>query len=323
MDKYLLLYKHHLSQAKRWGRSWDIFIAAYNSSERVQLIYQKVKAREKHWVILPEYQYEANEFPTGEVFAEQAENEAEFVGSFLAALGSDLENKKILVDITGFIGHYVLVLAAILHSRGVRKFDVIYGEPVRYLQSERTRFSDEAVLSVGQILGFEGVHTTDTNDDLLIMGVGYDFRLVAEVANNKEHARKIQLFGLPSLRPDMFQESLLQASRVEEAVGPDASNPQHFKYAPAHDPFVTASVLSKVVHQHRALHPRANIYLSPLSTKAHALGFAIYYLAECRGTPTSVVYPFCKTYMRETSEGLSGAWLYQLELGRLIDDPGR
>jgi len=314
MDKYLLFYKHRLPISARWGRLWDIFVSAYNSSDRVRSVYEKVRARRKCWLILPEYQYSPDEYPKGEAFADHLGNEADFIAGFLTSLGPDLKDKRIAIDITGFVGHYVLVLIAILRLMGVRECDILYGEPMRYLHSERTRFSDESVLRVGQVVGFEGVHTTDTNDDLLIVAVGYDYRLVAEVANNKEHAWKIQLFGLPSLRPDMYQESLLRASKVAEAVGPDASAPQHFKYAPAHDPFVTASILSGLVREHRTKHPRANVYLSPLSTKAQTLGFSIFYLSECRETPTSVLYPFCQTYMRETSEGLSGAWLYHLEL---------
>jgi len=318
MDRYLLFYKKRLSLDKRWAGRWDIFISAYNSSERVPLIFQKVRAGEKHWLILPEYRYLPDEYPkVGEAHADPASNEIEFMSKFLAKLGPNLASKRIAIDITGFIGHYVLVLVRLLQILGVAECDVIYGEPVRYLHSERTRFSDEAVLSVRQVGGFEGIHTTDTSDDLLVLGVGYDFRLIAEVANEKEHARKVQLFGLPSLRPDMYQENLLRASKVSEAVGPDASVPQHFRYAPAHDPFVTASVLSKLVREHRASYPRANVYLSPLSTKAQTLGFAIFYLAECLETATSLVYPFCDCYMQETSEGLSGAWLYHLELANL------
>lgn len=315
MNDYLLFYKERLPLTGRWGQDWDVFISAYNSSARVRRIWEQVEAREKHWLILPEYQYTAAEHPaSGEVHTGLGGDEARFIKNFIDEVGSDLADKRIVVDITGFVNHYVLLLFAILQDVGISECDVLYGEPDRYMHSERTRFSDEAVLDVRQVAGFEGVHTPDTNDDLLILAVGYDYRLVAEVANDKEHARKVQLFGLPSLRPDMYQENLLRASRVAEAVGPDASRPQNFQYAPAYDPFATASVLSAYVREYRARYPRANVYLSPLSTKAQALGFSVFYLRECRNTATSIIYPFCKTYMKETSEGLSGAWLYHLEL---------
>ena len=318
MSEYLLFYKERLPLRVEWQKHWDIFVSAFNSSQRVQLIADRIKATDRFWLILPEYHYGSQEYPnSGHILSAETDNEAELISQFLDSI-PDLTSKRLLFDITGFISHYVLVLLEILARKGVQQCDMIYGEPVRYLHSERTKFSDEAVMEVRQIAGFEGMHTIDTNDDLLILAVGYDYRLVAEVASFKEHARKVQLFGLPSLRPDMYQEGLLMASKVAEAVGPDASHPPHFQYAPAHDPFVTASVISAIAREHLAQHPRSNIYLAPLSTKPQALGFAVYYLRECKRTATSIVYPFCRTYMRETSEGLGGAWLYRLELNNLF-----
>ncbi len=116
----------------------------------------------------------------------------------------------------------------------------------------------------------------------------------------------------------MYQESLLRAHRVSEAVGPDASLPLHYRFAPAYDPFVTAAVLSAVAQEHWREHPNSNLYLCPLSTKAQALGFGLFYLTECFRTATSVVYPFCRTYMKETSEGLSAVWLFHVELSHIL-----
>jgi hypothetical protein len=54
--------------------------------------------------------------------------------------------------------------------------------------------------------------------------------------------------------------------------------------------------------------------VSPLATKAQALGFAYYYLCECVGTAASVIFPYAEFYSRETSVGLSRVWLYEFEL---------
>jgi hypothetical protein len=323
MDEYYFYYKERLPRTSPWLQEWDIFLSAFNSSERVRLISERVKAPIRYWLALPEYHYEPADLPrTGEQYTAPAGDEAQFVSQLIELLPS-LSSKRIVVDITGFISHYVIVLLSLLNKAGVVSCDVIYGEPERYLQSERTRFSDEAVMEVRQIAGFEGIHTTDTDDDLLILNVGFDARLVAEVANFKENARKIQLFGMPSLRPDMYQQGLLRAYRVADAMGPDAAHPQHFRFAPAHDPFLTASTLSELVRHHRKKSPRSNVYLTPLSTKAQALGFSVYYLRECQNTATSILYPFCRSYMRETSEGLSGAWLYHVELANLCAGASR
>lgn len=315
MNNFLLFYKQKLFPGQDWGELGDIFVSAFNSSDRVREISSQVRAPKRYWLMLPEYNYSPTEFPSdGEIFlpSPEDENESDYIYRFLTLLGSDLYEKKLVIDITGIIPHYILALIALLYKLKVKNFIAIYGEPHRYLRSERTQFTDEAVLDVRQVIGYEGVHNPDSTNDLLVIGIGYDRRLIAEVAGQKEHAAKKLIFGLPSLRPDMYQESLLQAAKVREAVGPDASDPKHFQFAPAFDPFVTAAIISDIVNDHRLRYPNSNIYLSPLATKAQVLGFAFYYCHESTNTPTSIIFPFCRTYMRETSEGLAGAWLYEV-----------
>ena len=313
MSEYLLFYKERLPLVGSIGR-WDVSIAAFNSSPRVRLLAERVQARQRHWLLLPEYGYSESDCPAdGSPYSAGAGSEVQFLDGFLRHAGITA-GTRIVVDISGMINNYVIALLALLRQRGIKQCDMIYAEPERYRHSERTRFSDEVVVDVRQIGGFEGIHSIDTRDDLLVLATGYDYRLVAEVANKKEHARKVQIFGLPSLRPDMYQESLLRMAKVAEAVGPDGSVPQHFEYAPANDPFVTAHVMARIVARHRAQHPKANVYLAPLSTKPQALGCALYFMRECVGGATSILYPMCNAYMRETSDGLSGIWRYRVEL---------
>lgn len=56
------------------------------------------------------------------------------------------------------------------------------------------------------------------------------------------------------------------------------------------------------------------VSLCPLATKAQLLGFALYYLTECRNMPVSVLFPFCASYDRETTKGLTRIWKYTVEL---------
>lgn len=132
---------------------------------------------------------------------------------------SDAAGKTVGIDITGFIRPYLIFLVRWLAEQGVRRFDALYSEPVIYSKREQTRFSDETVVEVRQIAGFEGTHNPDTSNDYLIIRAGYDHPLIAAVAENKELSRKIQIFGLPSLRADIYQENVLRAYRAEEAVG--------------------------------------------------------------------------------------------------------
>jgi len=200
-----------------------------------------------------------------------------------------------------------------LMEQGIRRFDALYSEPVAYADREETRFSDEVVEQVRQVAGFEGNHSTDVSRDVLIIGSGYDHELIARVAESKDQARKIQIFGLPSLRADMYQENVLRAHRAEEAVGGLGESYGTY-FAPANDPFVTASVLQQIVDELRAHNNLGNLYLSPLATKPQVLGFSLYYLTECRNAAASMIFPYSPSYNRETSKGVARIWKYTVEL---------
>ena len=313
MNEYLLFSKARLPNDRPWGVRWHHFVSAYKPTDRVISVAERVVAERKHWISLPEYEIAPDLLPAGCRTLDPSLNEVVNLYNFLKEFG-DVSGHKIAIDITGFLNHYVLALLQALVLAKISRCDVLYSEPQRYIKEERTKFSDEVVLEVRQVPGYEGIHALDSSDDLLVLAVGYDHRTIAEVANDKEHSRKIQLFGFPSLRLDMFQQNLLQTARCAEAVGPDASHPRHFAYAPAYDPFVTASVVSETVSDHRLRHPRSNVYLSPLSTKPQTLGLGLYYLKECREGPTSIIYPYCQRYMWRTSEGLANVWRYHIEL---------
>ena len=143
--------------------------------------------------------------------------------------------------------------------------------------------------------------------DLLILGVGYETPLVREVARAKESAMKVQILGLPPLQLDFYQDNVLRASKAAEDLGDAAMGEPVF--APASDPFVTASVLSEVARK-RAYH---SLYLSPLATKAQALGFSLFYLYECEERPVSIIYPYRDRQAKASGEGTGRIWRYEVE----------
>lgn len=317
MSDYTIYYKTNLPVETEWSddEEWDLFISAFNSSERVKCVYEKVRALKKHWLIIPDYVYEPLEHPDGLVFAPPTSSEAGFILDYVKQACLDVAGKKLCIDITGFVKPYMMSFMKWLWDRGAHEVDVLYSEPVQYAKKEETKFSDEEVLVVRQVEGYEGMHVPDTRNDLLIVGAGYDHELIAHVAESKGSARKIQVFGLPSLHPDMYQENVLRAHRAAEAVGGEETLEQNRFFAPANDPFVTASVLQEIVARETKRERITNLYLCPLATKPQALGFILYYLTECQGRPVSMLYPICKTHFRQTSEGISRIWKYTLELG--------
>lgn len=316
MIDYTIFYKTTLPIDAEWAEdnSWDIFISAYNSSGRVQKVFDKAKAKVKHWLILPDYEYDKNDYPSGKVFCPPHKHESEFIQEYVNESGvKDFANLKVCVDITGFIKPYMMYLLKWFMEQGLNRLDVIFSEPDDYADKEDTQFSDEVVSEVRQVAGFEGTHVTDASNDVLILGAGYDDALIAQVAESKNNSKKIQLFGLPSLRSGMYQENVLRANRAAESVGVGIDSQRNNYFAPANDPFVTASVLSEIVEKN----PRkdiTNLYICPLATKAQALGFTIFYLTECRDKAVSMIYPICASHSKETSKGVSRIWKYVVEL---------
>ena len=316
MPDYSIFYKRAWSSDSGWpDLDWDVLLSAFNSSDRVRTVFERASAQEKHWFISPEYGYAQSELPsTGRCFPSPDADEATVVQSYFSAASMDLSRLRLCIDITGFMRPHLLVILKYLMLKGVRRFDALYSEPLQYAKKEKTRFSDGVVVEVRQVAGFEGNHRPETTNDLLIIGAGYDHPLIAHAAEYKESARKVQLLGLPSLRADMYQENVLQAHRAAEQIGTTAADSDDRHFAPANDPFETANALNDIVRDAGRREQVTNLYLCPVSTKVQVLGFGLYYLTECVGRNSSIIFPFCRTYTRETSVGISRIWWYQVEL---------
>lgn len=315
MIDYTIFYKEKYTSIDLFCNSnqFDLFISAYNDSFRVKSVFEKMKCSKK-WLVLPEYNYRDVELPSEPfVTFNDGQSESEIISSYFSQV-ENLDSIKLCIDITGFMRPHLVYMILYLKSIGVKKFDTIFSDPNSYISKEKTIFSKSAVELVRQINGCEGQHLSDDSNDLLIIGSGYDYKLISSVAEDKANCRKIQVFGLPSLQPDMFQENLIRAYKAEEEIGGskflDSTN---CYFAPANDPFVTASVLKEIIDQENRIKQITNLYLSPLSTKAQTLGFALFYAMQCTNEPASIIFPFTTEYSRETTEGFSRIWKYTIE----------
>lgn len=316
MDYSFLSRKEFSAQQVSELPTWDVFISAYNRSERVNAVFASVRADRKEWLVHPEYDFANSELPADEnSYMLNSRDEAEFWHQYFleADIDSWPQNARVCIDSTGFMRPHLMLFPRLLRDRGFSRLDVLYADPQAYESGDKTPFTKGAITEVRQVRGFEGAHVPDAGEeDLLVIGAGYDDELIRRVAENKRAARKLEMFGLPSLQPHMYEENRLRAAKAEEAVGPLSS--RSFLFAPANDPFATAQELHDRLEEERASKGIKNLYLSPLATKAQALGFALYYLCECVGEPVSVIFPYAEYYSRETSVGLSRVWLYELEL---------
>lgn len=291
---------------------FNIFVSAFNSSDRVRNVFRDVRADRKLWLVHPEYQYADIELPTGTNWVRPtSSDEVTQIEALLDAMGP-LAGRSICIDITGFMRHALVFLLPRLSYAGVASFTALYSEPMRYLKQEATTFSTTTSGVVRPVRGMYG--TPGPGQDHLLMAVGYDHQLVSEVSAYKDGVTVHPLFAFPSLSPDMYQQSALRAERSGEVVlRPEWVSNRVF--APANDPFSTAGVVSQTVEEIDAKGREENIFLAPLSTKVQALGMSLYWFLEGRARGRcSILLPECVTYSRETSIGLKRLWRYEVEL---------
>lgn len=297
--------------------SYDLFISAFNLGERIKVVFDQVSAATKIWLIHEEYELGAEDLPAGEKFVQASTDESTYCRALIDGLIAegrlDPSATRLCIDITGILRPHLMFLVLYLKRLGFRRIDLIYAEPKHYALKEKTPFSTGSIYDVRPVRGFEGSPSARGSDDFLVIGMGYDDRLLGAVAESKDKADKHQIFGLPSLRADMYQESVLRSRKAADELGDPNFSEYHRSFAPANDPFGTASVLREVVERRLASAPDTSIMLCPLGTKAQALGFAIYYIFDCGPIGARVLFPFSKGYSAKTGTDLARAWLYRVE----------
>ncbi|MDT3381967.1 hypothetical protein RNI52_31870 [Labrys neptuniae] len=311
MIDYTYQYKTVLDLDTLGDMTWDVFISAFNPSERVLRVFREVSAGRKFWLVHREYGLPEGGTPAG-AFRCDAVREDDFMLEFFTCISKDIElaDARICVDVTGFMRPHMIYLINYLRVLGVLSFDVIYTEPGHYSSHDRTRFASELVHDVRQVAGYEGYINNITDNDLLVIGAGYEDSLIAEVAEEKGKAHKALIYGLPSLQADMYQQNVLRSYAAADALGDIAAR----VFAPASDPFATATVLSELIAREEAKKPITNLFLSPLSTKPQALGFALFYHRECASRAASIIYPFSNAYSIDASTRIGRIWKYGIDL---------
>ena len=292
---------------------WDYYVSSYTGSQRVTDVFTKAVAGEKVWVLEPAYNLSDGEVPLDGSQFVSSSSEIETWVEFLEIYPRIESGASLCVDITGFTSPTLLAMLYVLKLKGVSNFTALYSSPQAYVSGEQTAFRHGPITEVRQVQGYEGSHLPDAaEDDVVLIGTGYEDEALRRVADDKASCTKIQLFGLPSLQPHMYQENQYRASMASESLGTLA--PGSTLFAPAGDPFATASVLADALLSSDSDARFENVYLSPLGSKAQVLGFGLFFLNHLSLAPASIILPFADHYARETSLGLSRIWQYQIEL---------
>jgi hypothetical protein len=314
---YSIYYKEEVYSNENWtcGYQYDVFLSAFNASERVKKIHGLIGAQNKYWLMFPEYQFSEDDIKD---LPNKIDCSGDYEGEQILKLFDELKDIdwkaiKLSIDITGFPRAQLAFLVKHLKYTKVSNVEMYYGEPMRYADKEETKFSDGNLIAPPrQINGFEGIHDRDQSNDLIVVGAGYDNHLIEGVVSAKPNATSKLLIGFPSLRPDMYQENIYRASLAQNSITAHAfDNPI---FAPANDPFITAQVLRDELEKINSIKKISNLYLCPLATKTQTLGFILYYLNELEDTNCSMIFPFFSSYEKETTIGLYKVWRYEIQL---------
>lgn len=312
---YTYFYKHNYQEVGELQElpQYDVFISGYVNSQRVQEPADNINAAQKVWFATEEEGHDLYLAGKDVTYIKPNEDYNPIVEKLrnLQLLG-----KSVCIDSTGLRVPYLMFLMRCMAMMNIRNFDVLYTEPTKYRCAENTKFSD-LFYEVKQMYGMSGIHTSQNDNDLLIIAAGYDHSRIVDVANDKKGCqKKVLLFGFPAISPGMFQENILRAHEAESAIGTECFKDMDSNiYAPAYDPFVTAQAISEYIEKQNKHKHITNIYLSPLSTKPHALGLALYFLWEHgfqKGI--SLIYPYCQQYITDNSDGIARIWRYEIQL---------
>ncbi|AWA46639.1 MULTISPECIES: hypothetical protein [Acinetobacter] len=302
------------------SETFDIFISAFNASDRVKDVFNKVNSNYKYWLIHPEYKFSDDElngiYATKVIKPIKLNEQDQFLALHEELNSFDITTAKICIDSTGFMRNVLAFLIIALGHMGAKKIHVLYSEPLRYIDNHNTNFS----ISADKVKALDGtaITPTTTAKDSLIMSIGFDHALMSQVVNEHESATFYPVYAFPSLSADMFQQSAFRSSNIIPIKDNDLTTRKFF--APANDPFSTAKKIQEIVNiiHSKDLHLRHNIYLCPLSTKAQLVGYAYYWWKEGRHEThrgmVNIVLPMCTSYKRETSIGLKRVWKYTLEM---------
>lgn len=329
-------YRNINDFTKEHQNIYDLFISAFTYEDIVTKTFSNFNASKKVWLIFPEYNINMSDI-NDEAFKynyiNENSKESEYIIEMYKKYIEGNEDIKICVDTTGFNKPYLVFLIIYLKEKGFKNIDFIYTEPKQYPQKDKTQFSilenkeiknpkeknTHTIINPRDIETGNNFYSNIGQNDLFIINVGYESRLVNSVINNVTARVKKPLLGFPSLQPIMYQENVLNLIKSKSNLGIEEN--EELLYAPANNPFITAHVISEYIEKYVNENNKntiKNIYLSPLATKAQTIGITLFYIFEQEkyddmNINIHIHYPFTSTYSSSSSEGFFRINKYTIE----------
>jgi hypothetical protein len=140
-------YREELTLEGAWAHRWDVFLSAWDGSDRVRQVFSHVASAQKFWIIHPEYQIATADLPVGPRFEADGGEAASMQGlvRHLETL-CDVRRARLCIDITGMLRPHIAVLLRILkHEGSVASPNrrTINSESKRYFHLAKCRTSEK------------------------------------------------------------------------------------------------------------------------------------------------------------------------------------
>jgi len=139
---YSIFYKedYSINEIKTLG-PFNIFISSFDDCERTINVAKEIIADNKIWLIFPHYKIKNEAYPKDfRVYTNSSYKEDDYFQDFINE-NIIKSNASICIDITGFIRPHLLFLLKYLEVVGVKKVELLYTEPKKYLRADETSFS--------------------------------------------------------------------------------------------------------------------------------------------------------------------------------------
>ncbi|MDK2047856.1 MULTISPECIES: hypothetical protein [Aliarcobacter] len=327
IDNYDLFYLDscdNINNLTSITSDYDLLISAYNNEEMVFDVFTNIQSEKKVFLLLPDYndldlaKLSGLDIYKNEIVTVQDKDlELNYINDFIEKFEIETyRNKKLCIDITGFVKPYMVYFIKALYHMGFKNIDIIYSEPKLYTNQEETEFSEEEIINTRSINGYD-LREEYGKDDLLIINAGYDHKLIRSITGHKKFSRKQVLIGFPSLQPIMYQENILNLQKAYDDLG--IKHTSKLLYAKANDPFETAKIIKKYILKYiNKMNDVKTIYFAPLGTKPQALGIVLFTLLEEnffeeKDILLKIIYPFSKSYSSSAGKKLFQINRYRLE----------
>ena len=219
-------------------------------------------------------QYRIEKF-NGELI-EEAENKSLIPDLQALLKRREFSGSKVCIDITTLKqGVLFLLIKLLLTDIKPARLFAAYTEPKEYKRKKPTSIGeveeydlyDKIIGSSNGVPGF--IKQQSANDILLIAPMGFDSQRLQTIYENLKPKKIIPVVGFPSFMPGWN----LSAIKMNYMVLKGAECFDMVKPCEAASPFEMINLLNEEFHRHTQAY---DIYISPLGTRPHCLGAAIF-----------------------------------------------